>query len=313
MIFSDSGALRRYMTAPCGWNEIEDPEEKASMIPTRILSELPIAMQEGGPSLHQLAVDSSPIFRELCKLRFRSTIKQNLETPGRDNQMLNYAYRDLEAFRFTQASDILAVQNRQPLRAKRRHLFEQYLLNVLSSRKLRYVCIDLSGLGCHDVFNLLADYYPLGPDFRFSNWPHLRSLCFSSISLDQDSLESLCRAPRPNLCSFSFHYVKLNEGHSSNALDILRDTLRVGCTQERCTVVFNCLSGGEFEKEECKAIDRMDRTWLHRKGWEFDEGDSIPVQLARMYVRNAAMTQNPLRADMEQTILGDPPSYLEKT
>lgn len=108
-----------------------------------------------------------------------------------------------------------------PLLGREQALIEQYIGAVLSSEVLEV--IDLRFRNTTARRDVLS-YHGLFP--KAINWPRIRKLNISHISLTQDELEKFCSGLGYMVEDIHLHNIDLRSGSWAGALDMLRERIR---------------------------------------------------------------------------------------
>jgi hypothetical protein len=294
VIILDKKELAQAMVKPQTWDTIESLPGGASLVPARILTELPIAVSKAGGLLNGLHIDCFPIMKD----------HSLIWSPGSED----WLYRQWTDFRVACANlDIFEFANHGmrtlPIRSEQipssvRIYIDKYVSAALGSRKLENLDIRLRALGLNDGRLSTRSQYRIGTSLRAIGGPSLRRVALGNVSITQTELESFCKSLGPKVESLSLTDVELLNGHWQEALEVLRDKVHSRCAEGRCDVYFASLSGGEFGMEP-----RIRNAWdallnPAEAEEEFDEGNPenpAMVKRAQTYVSGIELELTPPR------------------
>ncbi|KFZ09425.1 hypothetical protein V502_08759 [Pseudogymnoascus sp. VKM F-4520 (FW-2644)] len=276
--------LPRLMVNPFDWRTIEELEGGAELLPAKIHSELPIAIQKTGAAMPAINLDCFPTTNNYSMIR--------PDRPGRSP-----AWPDLRSA-CQHLTEFGVNGNCQPIRC--RHLLPEeqapiyeYFSAILSGQNIEVVDLDFYVFKLNDGGKAEAQgLYRIGAILATVNWPRIKELRISHVSLLQGELEAFCRGLDGGRINVVYFYDVEVLGRSwAEALDILRERVASRCLDGKCKVYFSDFTGGEFGKKKKK-----------RRGWsrftesseESDEEEKLIVAQAQSYVSGVGL-QNPLR------------------
>ncbi|KFY61422.1 hypothetical protein V496_05010 [Pseudogymnoascus sp. VKM F-4515 (FW-2607)] len=262
------------MTAPLDWQTVEGLERGAELLPAKILSELPIAIHKAGATIPNIIVRCFPTANNYPMLR-----------PGHDPN--NPAWLDLRAasqhlteLYFTPGQPSLRDHH---LRPEELSTMDQYFGAIISGQDIEKTNLHFPRLNIDD-----GGLYCIDTIFATVNWPRLKELIISYVSLNQGTLENFFRKLDGARVERIYLYdVELLDGSWAGMLDLLRERVASRCLDGKCEVKFSMLIGGEFEKR----ILTKTRSWEIVK--EPHEVSKLIAQ-AQSFVSGVGL-QNPLR------------------
>ncbi|CAI6097427.1 unnamed protein product [Clonostachys chloroleuca] len=226
--------LAEFMIRPQSWSAIENIDAK--LVPTQILSELPVAIWQSGGALRNLSNGCFPHRKDHSLV-----LSPALE--GAQGHIED-ATSQLRAFEFgTLAS---SAAGRSHLDDEGKAAMDVYLGSMLESTNLQKLKLDMVVYNGDDDNGNRPGYYHIGSALSCVKSKDLRHVSINNAALSQHDLEIFCRSLGRRIESLSLNKVDLLDGSWFNALERLRDTLSSRCLKGLCEVSFSGLSGGEF-------------------------------------------------------------------
>lgn len=279
--FQNKADLSEAMTAPLNWQEIEKLEASVDIIPSRILSELPISFHRSGVRLRSICIGCFPTkkgfsliapgqlwnanwvdFRKSCQY-----LKEfQIGGTGMNHRRIRYDY--------------LTTKEKAPI--------DNYLNAVFSSAYLEDLDISFYALGLNDGRTTKEGFYRLSPIPPTANWQRMRRVKIANIESNQHDLETLCRGLGHSLEELIWHSIKLQKGRWLSVFDLLRERLQQRYSHQKFRIWVRYLSGGEFGVKEAK----QQSLWGFRESdWEDDE--ELYTQIEN-YICSDGVRENPM-------------------
>ncbi|OBT65908.1 hypothetical protein VE03_05445 [Pseudogymnoascus sp. 23342-1-I1] len=234
--------LSRFMVSSSDWQTIEGIEGGAELLPARILFELPIAIHKAG------ATTSVMEFHRIPNINNYSTVSPGLPNNSPAWSDLRAACQHLTEFELRSGHQPKLYHNLLP--EVQAPMYE-YLSAILSGPNIEVLHLSLCPFKLNEDGRSEAhDLYRMGTILATANWPRIKRIWISNVSLLHSELESFCRGlDGSRMESLHFRDMELLGGGWAVVLDILRERLSSRCLDGKCKVYFADLEGGEFGKK----------------------------------------------------------------
>lgn len=223
----DEREALRLMTSPLSWHHINHLQGGAKILPAKLLWELPIALHEAGLTIQAISI---------CTFPHPSSCPMDYPAPWTN---LFAACQHLKIFGL---ESIMVNGSSEPfdhLLGKEQDLIEQYVGVVLSSEVLEVIRLSFQDFSEGTVLP------HVGSLPQAINWPRIRKLRISHVSLSQEEHEVFCSGLGYMVENIDFHDINLQGGSWAGVLDMLRE--RVPKRRQKHTLpLFYQLTGGEF-------------------------------------------------------------------
>ncbi|OBT68293.1 hypothetical protein VE03_02238 [Pseudogymnoascus sp. 23342-1-I1] len=263
----DAREFSRFMTAPLSWSEIRHLKV-GEILPAKLLWELPIALHKAGLILRAMLIHTFP-HPDWCPAIYPATWTN-----------LYDACHHLRIFRLEGISLGRSSETSDPVLGRGLAFVERYIGTVLSSEDFELINLRFrdSAVG-DDVASYRVGLLP-----EAINWPRIKKLSISYISLSQDELEKFCCGLGYMVEDIRLNNIDLRSGSWAGALDMLRERV----PKKRQEMILPCfcfweLTGGEFGKESRESYLGIKLT------------KNPLVEKCRDYVFGLGVTENPLR------------------
>ncbi|RFU26867.1 hypothetical protein B7463_g9463, partial [Scytalidium lignicola] len=283
ILLNNLKGFSRFMASPQNWSAIEELQGGAELVPAKILSELPTAINKAGTTLREIHISCFPLltnYSMLCPDR-----QDKLNPAWAD---LHAACRHLERFELGGGSmHNLPIRYNHPL-AGERLFIDKYLSAILSGQSLESVDLNFWAFAVNDRDNR-KDRFPIGLVLGAMNWPRIKRVIIVDISLNQGELEEFCNRLGSGLEVIFLYSIQLLSGSWAGALDILREKVSSRYLEMKCKIHFRELFGGEFGKGTQKKKNRELCEFLVDK-------EPLIVTLSKQYV-SGEVAENPLKGD----------------
>ncbi|KAH8901272.1 hypothetical protein GQ53DRAFT_835137 [Thozetella sp. PMI_491] len=301
----DPNELSRIIAYPLSWRTIEGLRSggSTSLLPARILSELPIAIHKTGVAIASIHIQCFPRRGGYLHLR---PLRQGQVEPRWDE--LRAVCRQLKLVHFAEKGDLYDRLSREShLPDHEKASIDEYLGAMLSGGHLEDILLNMYCMGTSGdqwTWGPEPESYDLNPVLRAIDSSCLKRIDISTITIDQDDLESFSKQLGDRMESLRLHCIELQNGSWAGTLDILRERVAARCREGRCTVDFSVLLGGGFGGRK-EFLDNRPYT----DGVEWDDGsmhggwgdygtafgkDGPGVEMAQAYVSGVAGAINPL-------------------
>ncbi|KAB5517007.1 hypothetical protein GE09DRAFT_1294580 [Coniochaeta sp. 2T2.1] len=242
--WTDGDQLLEYLSFPHCWSTIEtrlepnphhqldwriddEPPESyppgAQHLPTRIMSELPIAMHSEDVRLRKMKICIFPKTTGLTSLRPRVRDPRRLAIPSAPDagwQSLRAACQHLKSFNFGKGGNLSGrdIRVSHP-ESEAQECINSFFSAVLSSSLLEDVRISMHSFGLNPENRPVKDYYHFGTVLGTTpTWPRIRSLHLLDVAATETELVQLFgNLGTRQLEHISFHDITLAPGGNWDA------------------------------------------------------------------------------------------------
>ncbi len=274
--------ISQFLVTPHDWKTIEEATGVVSLPPATIFSELPCALAKAGGPLRELHINCFPVMANLSAICWP---QEDGQFSGWDN--LRAACQNLEIVRFGRGYGSLNSRSRRqiPLSADEQSYLDGFLSALLSGPCLEIVDLRFTPFGVNHNDSHRTTWYEISSVLGAANWPRLKRLLVTNVSLDQHGLERLCAGLGRGLNCLDLDSVELLHGSWVGALDTLREKITASRLEDKCEVNFRMLRGGEFSNKEMQGVNNFS---LPTAGQQL-------ILLSQNYVLGTRSGDNPLR------------------
>ncbi|KAK3989376.1 hypothetical protein QBC44DRAFT_308607 [Cladorrhinum sp. PSN332] len=300
-IFLKENGLTELMTQPLGWRDIETEVHGASSrsdsaeLPTRLLSELFVAIAKAGPRPLIKAYEVLECFPVHPAADYSSLepIHNSWRWPGLQNAAASCSSLSDFRFRMGEWPGLRKSQISSAQLAQIKNFLSPFL--SASCRFLKRLVLDFYGLRlhvhdpiCFDPFKA-SSILSLVPERGF---PHLKSLYLSDLEVEQSVLERFCATIGDSLQEIFFEEITIDGDSWVNVLDILREAIRQRKSWRgrisnkkmmvNPVVVIDCLWGGEFGSRGARMEEERRR--LEAAGRSYNTNPPFVLERINAYV-----------------------------
>ncbi|KAH8812186.1 hypothetical protein F5884DRAFT_898498 [Xylogone sp. PMI_703] len=230
------------MTSPPDWRAVERLQGVTELVPAKLLSELPIAINNAGVILKEINITAFPLLTNYSVICPNHDDLLNPAWPA-----LREACRYIEKFEFGTGGLYNALARYNNHAAEEQISINNYFHAMLSSQNLKTVRLNLGRYTLdEDGGSKRTGWFHIGSVLATINWPQIRCVRLQEVSINQDELEKFCNGLGNGLRELSLSGVHLLTGSWVGVLDILREKISSSSLITTCRLIFQSFSSGEF-------------------------------------------------------------------